>query len=89
MEPEAERLVQGVVSCVNLFTQWESVMKFDAWWSTLTTKEQNMIGVNNARFVWSSAVDECARVAESYEPRCDTCPSGIVNAIKAVYKPTE
>lgn len=24
----------------------------------------------------------CATVAESYEPRCDTCPSGVVNAIR-------
>jgi len=25
----------------------------------------------------------CARVAESYEPTCDTCPSGVANAIRA------
>ena len=27
--------------------------------------------------------EECAKVAESYEPRCDTCPSGGANAIRA------
>lgn len=27
--------------------------------------------------------EACARVAESYEPRCDTCPSGVSNAIRA------
>jgi hypothetical protein len=27
--------------------------------------------------------EECAKVAESYEPRCDTCPSGAANAIRA------
>jgi hypothetical protein len=26
---------------------------------------------------------ECANVAESYEPTCDTCPSGVANAIRA------
>ena len=25
----------------------------------------------------------CAKVAESYEPRCDVCPSGVSNAIRA------
>jgi len=27
--------------------------------------------------------EECANVAESYEPTCDTCPSGVANAIRA------
>jgi len=27
--------------------------------------------------------DKCASVAESYEPTCDTCPSGVANAIRA------
>ena len=27
--------------------------------------------------------EACASVAESYEPRCDTCPSGVANAIRA------
>jgi len=27
--------------------------------------------------------EACAKVAESYEPRCDTCPSGVANAIRA------
>ena len=27
--------------------------------------------------------EECASVAESYEPTCDTCPSGVANAIRA------
>ena len=26
---------------------------------------------------------KCAEVAESYEPTCDTCPSGVANAIRA------
>jgi hypothetical protein len=27
--------------------------------------------------------EQCALIAESYEPRCDTCPSGAANAIRA------
>ena len=27
--------------------------------------------------------EACAKVAESYEPRCDSCPSGVANAIRA------
>jgi DNA-directed RNA polymerase subunit N (RpoN/RPB10) len=27
--------------------------------------------------------EACALVAESYEPLCDTCPSGVANAIRA------
>ena len=27
--------------------------------------------------------EACAKVAESYEPTCDTCPRGVANAIRA------
>ena len=27
--------------------------------------------------------EACAKVADAYEPRCDSCPSGVVNAIRA------
>ena len=27
--------------------------------------------------------EACAKVAEAYEPRCDICPSGVANAIRA------
>lgn len=43
-------------------------MNFDAWWATLTDKEQNVIGLNNARFVWNAAAlafaKECEQQAE-------------------------
>jgi len=29
-------------------------------------------------------LEEAARVAESYEPRCDTCPRGVAAAIRAM-----
>ena len=27
--------------------------------------------------------EACAKIAEAYEPRCDSCPSGVANAIRA------
>lgn len=33
--------------------------------------------------VRESEREACAKVAESYEPRCETCPSGVSNAIRA------
>lgn len=39
-----------------------------------------------AELEWQVAEREreaCARVAEAYEPRCDACPSGVSNAIRA------
>lgn len=41
----------------------------------------------NIKLLVQKAVEDereaCAKVAESYEPRCDTCPSGVANAIRA------
>jgi hypothetical protein len=43
-------------------------MTFDRWWNLLTTREQSVIGKNNARFVWDEAVqserEECAKLVE-------------------------
>jgi hypothetical protein len=36
-----------------------------------------------AKLVAAAEREACAKVAESYEPRCDTCPSGVANAIRA------
>lgn len=33
-----------------------------------------------------AGIERAAQVAESYEPRCDTCPSGVSNAIRALLK---
>ncbi len=30
------------------------------------------------------ALEEAAKVADSYEPRCDICPSGVTAAIRAL-----
>lgn len=32
----------------------------------------------------AAGVADAARVADSYEPHCDTCPRGVVNAIKNI-----
>ena len=39
------------------------------------------------RLIIEGAIQEereaCAKVAESYEPKCGICPSGVANAIRA------
>jgi hypothetical protein len=50
---------------------------YAAW--TLSTPHLEMI-VNNAIRAEREA---CAAIAESYEPTCDSCPSGVANAIRA------
>jgi hypothetical protein len=37
-------------------------------------------GLEAGRFAEREA---CAKVAEAYEPCCDTCPSGVANAIRS------
>jgi hypothetical protein len=32
----------------------------------------------------NAALDEAAKVADAYEPRCDTCPRGVAAAILAL-----
>ena len=36
-----------------------------------------------AALVAATEREQCALIAESYEPRCDTCPSGVSTAIRA------
>ena len=36
-----------------------------------------------AALVAAAEREACAKVAESYEPRCDVCPKGVANAIRA------
>lgn len=31
-----------------------------------------------------AGLEEAAQVADAYEPQCDTCPRGVVNAIRAL-----
>ena len=50
---------------------------FAAW--TLSTPHLEII-VNMAIKIEREA---CAKIADAYEPRCDTCPSGVATAIRA------
>ena len=36
-----------------------------------------------AALIAAAEREACAKVAESYEPRCESCPSGVSNAIRA------
>jgi hypothetical protein len=36
-----------------------------------------------AALVAAAEREQCALVAESYEPTCESCPSGVANAIRA------
>jgi hypothetical protein len=36
-----------------------------------------------AALVAAAEREACALIAESYEPRCDICPSGVATAIRA------
>ena len=36
-----------------------------------------------AALVAAAEREACAVIAEAYEPRCDACPSGVANAIRA------
>jgi len=40
-----------------------------------------------ATLVAAAEREACAVIAESYEPTCDSCPSGVANAIRARGKP--
>ena len=40
--------------------------------------------LNDCRASRHEALEEAAQVAESYEPRCDTCPRGAADAIRAL-----
>lgn len=40
-----------------------------------------------ANMVRDRALREAAKVAKAYEPRCDSCPSGVENAILHLQSP--
>ena len=40
-------------------------MNFEQWWATLTIKEQTYIGKGTAKFVWSCAIEECAKLDQT------------------------
>jgi len=44
---------------------------------------EDFIRYHFAALVAAHEREACAKVAESYEPRCEVCPSGVSNAIRA------
>ena len=57
---------------------------FDGIWSHPELKElKSDKFIKFANLVSAIEREACAKVAESYEPECDTCPSGVSNAIRA------
>ena len=52
----------------------------DDWFVRADIDERNIFEF--AALVAAAEREACALVAESYEPTCDTCPSGVANAIR-------
>lgn len=44
-------------------------MTFDQWWATLSHKEQLALGLNNAKFVWKSALSQCEKLCRKEAER--------------------
>ena len=60
---------------------------FDGGQNAMELLSNSIVGIaaieRFAALVAAHEREECASVAESYEPICDTCPSGVANAIRA------
>ena len=65
--------------------------QFENWWKEDIDTTMNPYSNTSMMYwaweAWKAARkaerEACAKVAESYEPKCDTCPSGVANAIRA------
>ena len=44
------------------------------------------VGSRMARAAIAVVLEEAAKVADAYEPRCDVCPRGVAAAIRALVK---
>ena len=60
-------------------------MNFYDWWDQLTSKEQMLIGKNNAKFVWDQAMDEAAKSCtwktgiDHVDAAVEVCHASILN----------
>ena len=54
----------------------------DAWHNGFWTVTQEELE-RFAALVAAAEREECAKVAEAYEPRCEVCPRGVADAIRA------
>jgi hypothetical protein len=60
-------------------SQTTTYIDYDTWAASPLTKALN----NKLDAAVLAEREACAKVAEAYEPRCDICPSGVANAIRA------
>ena len=51
-------------------------------WDSMDQYDREAI-MDFAKLVAAAEREACAKVAESYEPRCDVCPKGVADAIRA------
>jgi len=71
--------------------KWPFDKQFNQWWDDNDITQVNPFNDDTpAYWAWEGWIagrkaerEDCAKVAEPYEPRCDTCPSGVSNAIRA------
>lgn len=66
----------------------QAICKADGNDWTDTGEAGKMLYRHEATAAIAIAMEEAAQVAESYEPRCDTCPRGVAAAIRALIKET-
>jgi hypothetical protein len=52
-------------------------------WEELPERKQRELK-KEARAAIAVVLEEAAKVAEHYEPRCDVCPRGVADAIRAL-----
>ena len=60
-----------------------SVNSADTWGETGTDVHE-MVWFPIARAAIAVVLEEAAKVADAYEPRCDVCPRGVAAAIRAL-----
>jgi hypothetical protein len=71
-------LVEKVASII-----WRNFEPHDKWSSAFFSEQKNEIRTV-AVLIRAEVLEEAAKVGDSYEPRCDTCPRGVGTAIRAL-----
>ena len=87
-----DELVEKVAKAIyEAWCKFHGVTDTSIPWEEIDTEERDACifearaALSVARpFIRAEALEEAAKVAESYEPRCDVCPSGVAAAIRAL-----
>ena len=62
---------------------WEHFSRHDRYvWYEEQLAKVNATLLDSCIVSFNIAIDRAAEVAECYEPKCDTCPRGVSNAIR-------